>query len=331
MAADTSGGETAADESGASDGTASLGTSDGEGSSGSSGAAESGTTADAVCGDGMITGDETCEAEDFAGVSCKTLGFANGALTCGDDCQYSSANCSTCGDGLTSGEETCDGPLGPAFDCASAGFTTGAVTCDVATCTLDTSGCSLCGDAVIEGPESCDSDNFGAQTCAGFGFDGGSLECSAGCQLTFASCEGGGYTEDFEGGVLPANFATSGSANWIVANTGAIEGSFSAHSGTIGHGQATVLTFEVNFFMAGTVEFRHAESTEDGFDFLRFYIDGVMQEEWSGILAAQDESYAVAAGAHTFEWRYEKDFSIDEGTDTVWVDLIVLVGGIPTP
>lgn len=322
-------GETASvDETGAVD--SSGGTASGESGSGTAATDGSGTAADAVCGDGVITGDETCEGEDFAGISCQTLGFTNGALTCGDNCRYSSANCSTCGDGLTSGAETCDGPLGPNYTCANAGFTAGSVTCNFVTCTLDTSDCSLCGNGIIEGPEACDSDNLSGASCASLGFDGGELACSASCQLELASCDGGGYTQDFEGGSLPPEFSTSGSALWFVSASGAIEGGFSAQNGNIGNSQESSLFLDVVFAVAGTVEFQHAESTEDNYDYLQFYIDGVQQDEWSGILAPAQASFPITAGAHTLEWRYHKDTSLDEGSDTVWVDAIELVGGVPT-
>ena len=62
--------------------------------------------------------------------------------------------------------------------------------------------------------------------------------------------------------------------------------------------------------LAGTVEFTHEESTEGSFDYLEFWIDGVMQQEWSGINAAAMQSYPIAAGAHTLEWRYTKDVCV---------------------
>ena len=37
----------------------------------------------------------------------------------------------------------------------------------------------------------------------------------------------------------------------------------------------------------------------------------------------------IAAGNHTLEWRFIKDGSVTSGSDTVWVDDIVLFGGVP--
>ena len=40
-------------------------------------------------------------------------------------------------------------------------------------------------------------------------------------------------------------------------------------------------------------------------------------------------NFPVAAGMHTLEWRYAKDGSIASGSDTVWVDDITLIPGVP--
>ena len=62
----------------------------------------------------------------------------------------------------------------------------------------------------------------------------------------------------------------------------------------------------------------------------RFFIDGVEQDEWSGAHATSLASYDVAAGRHTFEWRYTKDGTINAGLDAVWIDDIDADGGGPS-
>ncbi len=48
------------------------------------------------CGDNIRNNGETCDGNDFGSVSCITLGYSSGILTCANDCQlYSIANCRT--------------------------------------------------------------------------------------------------------------------------------------------------------------------------------------------------------------------------------------------
>jgi hypothetical protein len=282
-----------------------------------------------VCGDGVLSPDEDCEGDEY-NITCESLGLMQGQGVCNDQCQLDTSACYLCGNGLVEQAEGCDGPLGALITCETEGFSDGTLVCDTTTCQLDTSGCSLCGDDEITGNEACDGSDLAGQSCQSLGFDGGELGCDADCSVDFAGCSGGQYVQDFEGGALPGELTTSGDAVWIVDMTSPITGSYSAHSGNIDDSESSVLTLQATFAIAGTVEFRHVESTEDNFDYLEFWIDGAMQDEWSGVTAEMTESYPVAAGNHTFEWRYTKDGSLDEGTDTVWIDDIVLVGGVPS-
>jgi len=285
-----------------------------------------------VCGDGMLSPDEVCDGDLFGEKDCASIGFQSGDLLCNESCQgYSTENCYICGNGALEPAEQCDGPVDDDVTCETEGFTEGEISCNMATCQFDTGGCSLCGDGVAEANEVCDGDDLLGMDCAAIGFEMGELGCNADtCSYDFTGCSGGQYLQDFEGGALPPEFTTSGSANWSVTNSNPIAGTFSAVSGNIGNSQASNLTLAVTYAIAGTVEFTHEESTEDNWDYLEFHIDGVLQEEWSGVLAAQVESYPVGAGAHTLEWRYTKDGSLDEGSDEVWVDDIALTGGVPT-
>jgi hypothetical protein len=285
-----------------------------------------------VCGDGMLSPDEVCDGDMFGEKSCEAVGFQSGQLLCNESCQgYSTENCYICGNGAIEPAEACDGPLDDDITCESEGFTAGEISCNMKTCQYDTSECSLCGDGVADGSEVCDGDDLLGMDCASIGFEMGALACNAAtCSYDFSGCTGGQYLQDFEGGVLPPEFQTSGNAQWSVTNSNPIAGTFSAVSGNIGNSQTSNLTLAVTYAVAGTVEFTHEESTEDNYDYLEFYIDNVLQEEWSGVLAAQTESYPVAAGDHTLEWRYTKDGSLDEGSDQVWIDDIALTGGVPT-
>ncbi len=73
----------------------------------------------------------------------------------------------------------------------------------------------------------------------------------------------------------------------------------------------------------GDITFYRKVSSEDNFDYLRFYIDGVEQDKWSGGKDWERISFPVIAGTRTFEWIYSKDGSESEGNDTAWIDDIV--------
>jgi hypothetical protein len=130
--------------------------------------------------------------------------------------------------------------------------------------------------------------------------------------------------EDFESGnftKFPWTFG--GNAPWTVANTGQYEGLYTSKSGTITHSQTSEMSVMLQVTTAGNITFYRKTSSESGYDYLRFYIDGVQMEQWAGETAWGQVSYAVTAGNHTFKWTYYKDGSVNSGSDCVWVDYIV--------
>lgn len=74
---------------------------------------------------------------------------------------------------------------------------------------------------------------------------------------------------------------------------------------------------------AGTLTFWQKVSSELGFDFLRFYIDGVEQDSLSGEVDWQQASFTVTgAGIHKLKWVYAKDDSKTSGSDRAWLDQV---------
>jgi hypothetical protein len=288
------------------------------------------TGAEDVCGDGMITGAEVCEGTDFGGSSCQTEGFAEGELVCADDCLgFSTSGCYICGDGALQGPEECDGDAGSGTHCEDLGFTEGEISCVMATCLFDTSLCTLCGDGMQAGNESCDGADFGGDTCASIGFDGGTLDCDAEeCTLIVGNCTGGMWTADFETGTFNPEFTFSGNADWVVDNSLILNGAFSAHSGDITDSQTSVLRLDVGYAADGTVAFNHRESTQSFSDYLEFRIDAQLVQSWSGLNSLAGASFPVDAGNHTLEWRFTKDFFSSSGNDAVYIDNVVLTGGV---
>ena len=68
-------------------------------------------------------------------------------------------------------------------------------------------------------------------------------------------------------------------------------------------------------------------SSEASFDLFRFYIDGQLMLEDSGIVNFKTVSFPGPAGYHTFRWVYSKDNSQTVGSDAAWIDAVVLPPG----
>ncbi|MCB0806000.1 MAG: T9SS type A sorting domain-containing protein [Bacteroidales bacterium] len=130
--------------------------------------------------------------------------------------------------------------------------------------------------------------------------------------------------EDFETGGFDAYaWEFGGNANWTMVETGTYEGNYSAKSGTISHNESSSIMITMDISVDDEISFYQKVSSEDGYDFLRFYIDGVMEGEWDGQGSWSLETFAVTAGVHTFKWAYEKDYSVSSNEDCAWIDYIV--------
>ncbi len=119
-------------------------------------------------------------------------------------------------------------------------------------------------------------------------------------------------------------WAYDGNVEWFVSENNPYQGDFCMESGDIADNQSTALTIGLEFLGGGALSFARRVSSEDGWDFLRMYIDGDMVGEWSGELDWAEESFELTAGFHTISWSYEKDNIISSGADACWVDDIVL-------
>jgi len=285
----------------------------------------------AVCGNNVVEGDEVCDLGQINGQTCQSLGYQGGQLGCLLTCtDYNLLGCFICGNDVVDIAEDCEGGVVPEeVTCEELGYEAGTVACG-ADCLFDLSDCSICGDGVQAGPEDCDGLDFGGNDCASIGFDEGTLDCNyLSCTYDVSECSGGQYFQDFEVGVMPPEFTLGGTTGFVVDNTMPINNTFSAHNGDINDNGTSSMSLTAVFAAAGTVTFWHRESTENCCDHLQFFVDGVQIMQWQGTNAAAMHMSNVAAGMHTLEWRYVKDFSISSGSDTVWVDDISLVPGVP--
>ncbi|MCF6258242.1 MAG: trypsin-like serine protease [Gammaproteobacteria bacterium] len=119
----------------------------------------------------------------------------------------------------------------------------------------------------------------------------------------------------------PARLWYSGdNASWLNAFTNNSTGGTAMRSGNIGDNQNTALL--AYFTGPDTLSFRWKASTEQDFDLLKLYINDVLIDAISGNQDWQQRNIALSAGEHRVVWVYEKDSTVSEFQDTVWLDSI---------
>lgn len=119
-------------------------------------------------------------------------------------------------------------------------------------------------------------------------------------------------------------WANPSTSPWFETTSTSYSGNTAMQSGAIGGNMETLLSLEVSLNNWGEVRFARSVSSESGFDYLRFYVDGQEKAAWSGEVPWAEVGYPVFGGVHTLTWAYEKDEIIDGGSDAAWVDQIIL-------
>ncbi len=132
----------------------------------------------------------------------------------------------------------------------------------------------------------------------------------------------GQIVEDWETDPSIFNWTSGGSAPWYRDNTTYYEGDYSMRSGSIGNNQTSQLIITVNVISEDDLSFYYKVSSENNYDFLKFYVDGNSLGEWSGEVNWSQFSTPLQVGEHTLTWSYEKDYSASDGSDAAWVDYI---------
>jgi len=144
-------------------------------------------------------------------------------------------------------------------------------------------------------------------------------------------------SDGFEDGTLApftSGFTPAGSSAWTVTSTAGkfYTGSKGAKSGGLNvNSSNSYMDYTTASIGAagGTVSFAYSTSSESGYDYLEFYVDGVLQNKWSGVTAWTTASYALTAGVHTLRWAYKKDSGGNNGNDEVYVDDISISEAVP--
>jgi Beta-propeller repeat len=146
-----------------------------------------------MCGDGAVQASyEECDSGSLSGMSCSSLGYHGGSLSCSSDCSFDISDCQLfgeCGDGaLQSTYEECDSSIVPLVCSDIQGFYEGTLNC-TSSCTFDTSSCGYCGDSLVQASnEECDGAYLGGASCLDAEYWYGSLSCNS-CSFAISNCE----------------------------------------------------------------------------------------------------------------------------------------------
>lgn len=110
---------------------------------------------------------------------------------------------------------------------------------------------------------------------------------------------------------------------WTITNEEANTGIYSAQSGAVNDNEVSSLYIDIEAQSDGKISFYFKTSTEEGKDFLAFFVDGEMMGRWSGENDWQRVTYPVEAGTHELEWFYDKSPKNTAGKDRCWIDDII--------
>ena len=134
--------------------------------------------------------------------------------------------------------------------------------------------------------------------------------------------------EDFETGDFSSfTWMSGGNLPWTIISTGAFEGTYAAKSGAITHNQSSQLILEYDVGANDSISFYRKVSSENNYDFLKFYINNTVVAQWSGNQEWSRVAFPVTQGFKVFKWEYMKDVSVSSGSDCAWIDYIIF----PTP
>lgn len=138
------------------------------------------------------------------------------------------------------------------------------------------------------------------------------------------------FTDGFESGELKKlQWQNSGAELWTVQDQTVSFGRFAARSGVIRDGQSSALTV-VETCRAGIGSFMVRVSSEAGWDFLEFHLNGLRIQRWSGEADWVSFEFPVPEGVNIFEWRYSKDAGgTSAGQDAAFLDNLELPLHVP--
>jgi hypothetical protein len=116
---------------------------------------------------------------------------------------------------------------------------------------------------------------------------------------------------------------TNGDSEWFGQTTVCYFGGTAAQSGYILDSQTSRMQTIING--PASANFYWKISSESNCDWLSFYVDGNLQDRISGTVDWTQKSVAInGVGTHILKWEYTKDGSVAVGSDTGWVDKLLI-------
>src|SRR5438309_8995053 len=123
-------------------------------------------------------------------------------------------------------------------------------------------------------------------------------------------------------------WTTGGNAAWFGQTNTTHDGVDAGQSGPIADNQQTWMQTSVTGPV--TVSFWWKVDSEQDFDLLQFFIDGVEQANISGNVDWQHQIYRiVATGTHALRWSFTDDYSVTVGSNAAWIDQIQMLPPAP--
>ncbi len=101
---------------------------------------------------------------------------------------------------------------------------------------------------------------------------------------------------------------------------------YSLRSGTISDNEQSDVTLFMETTQDDTLSFTYRVSSEYEWDYLRFYVDSLLEQKWSGNSGWKEYSLPIEEGWHEITWSYKKDEGWTGGEDAAWIDDLILPG-----
>jgi autotransporter family porin len=115
-------------------------------------------------------------------------------------------------------------------------------------------------------------------------------------------------------------WTTGGNSPWFSETDTTNYGGDAAQSGDINDSQSNWIQTSVTG--PGTLSFYWKVSSESGYDYLKFFVDGTQIYNITGNVDWQQKTYTLTSGTHTLKWEYSKDVSVSSGLDCGWLDKV---------
>lgn len=122
-------------------------------------------------------------------------------------------------------------------------------------------------------------------------------------------------------------WTTGGDASWFVQTTNSHQGLSAGRSGAIGDSEESWIATEVTG--PGILTFWWSVSSESGYDWLRFYVDGDERAAITEDTGWKFIALPLGPGLHALKWTYSKDDSNADGIDAGFLDQVSFGIGNP--